>query len=79
MFQIYRPTGRLFCWVLAVMLAAWVGRSVAREASAIEPEMPASHPDEKPRVAEPAPRLSASTWCKQPHLRAIKLRFDEIS
>jgi hypothetical protein len=56
MFQIYRPTGRLFCWVLAVMLAAWVGRSVAREASAIEPEMPASHLGEKPRVAEPAPQ-----------------------
>ncbi|MGA9391483.1 MAG: hypothetical protein WBV69_13670 [Candidatus Sulfotelmatobacter sp.] len=71
MLQMCRPTGRLFYLVLAVMLAAWGGRSVAREVSAREPEMPASQPEGKAREADPAPHAASPAPQSAPTLTSV--------
>src|ERR1700674_5139169 len=63
MFQACRPAGRLFCWVLAVVLVTASIGTDAREVSAKGARKPASSPearlgtaDSAPRAASPAPQ-----------------------
>ncbi len=58
MFQECRPSGRLFYWMLAAAVTVSGVRLAAREASAIAPEKPISHPEVKSRAALPAPQTS---------------------
>ncbi len=60
MFQACRPMGRLFYWVLAVVVTASSVRGAAREeASAGKPGKAASSPAAKPAAAVAVPRVAS--------------------
>jgi hypothetical protein len=69
MFQACRPTGRLFYWVLAVMvMASSVRVAACEEASAGKP---ATSPTAKPGAARPSPRAASPAPQSGPALTSV--------
>jgi hypothetical protein len=73
MFQACRPTGRLFYWVLAmVVVTASSVRVLAREeTSASKAGKAASSPEAKPAAAEPLPRAASPAPQSGPALTSV--------
>jgi hypothetical protein len=68
MFQVCRPTGRLFYWAL-VVVTAWSARVSAREEASAG--KPASSPTAKPRAAGVLPRAASPTPQGGPALTSV--------
>src|SRR5882762_2389105 len=70
MFQTCRPVGRLFYWVLAVMVVTGLSALVsAREEASVG--KPAPSPTAKPSAAEPLPRAASPTPQGGPALTSV--------
>ena len=70
MFQVCRPTGRLFCWALAVVVVTASSALVSARAGASAGE-PASSPTAKPRAASVLPRAASPTPQSGPALTSV--------
>src|ERR1700691_4417074 len=69
MFQACRPTGRLFYWVLAVVVMTWSVRVAAREEASAG--KPATSPTAKPGAAEPKSRAASPAPQSGPALTSV--------
>jgi hypothetical protein len=70
MFQVCRPTGRLFCWALAVVVVTASSALVSAREGASAGE-PASSPTAKPRAASVLPRAASPTPQSGPALTSV--------
>ncbi len=71
MFQRCRLAGRLFYFVLAVVVSAWGVRAFAHELPAASPEQPTGSTGAKPVAAEPLPRAASPAPQSGPTLTSV--------